>query len=296
MSLNLNFASKKPNLVQNAANLLSSVVNQAIVRPLGMPNVVGVSGFVMDILDDEEISLDSDITDHYVEQNYAIQDHIALRPVRFSLKGLVGEQVDTIPNSLASIFTQVTGLSTLGGLTPQFNIQDAQFYAKVNDVVQLGTNVLKQVKNVFQLFDQSSTTTNKQQTVYQFFYNMWKTRQLCSVETPFAVFENMAIESVRAYQSGDTNLISEFVVTFKQIQTTSTTVFSGNTSSIVAQNLGSISNLPREAGGRFEQMTSQPVSLGTDPGKSNDSNGNLISVANTSQNLYIQQAGAPNEY
>lgn len=296
MSFNLNFSSAKPNLIQNAGNLLSSVVNQAIVRPLGMPNVVGVSGLVMDILEDEEISIDSDITDHYVEQNYAIQDHIALRPVRFSLKGYVGEQVDTLPNTLANIFTQVTGLSTLGGLTPQFNIQDAQFYAKVNNVVQLGTNVLKQVKNVFQLFNQSSTTTNKQQTVYQFFYNMWKTRQLCSVETPFAVFENMAIESIRAFQSGETNVISEFVITFKQIQTVSTVVFSGNTGSMMSQNLGSISTLPREPGGRFEQMVSSPVSLGTDPGKANDANGNPITVAGTLQNLYIQQAGAPNEY
>ncbi len=296
MSFDLNFSSNKPNLIQNAGNLISSAVDQAIVRPLGMPNLNGVSGMVMDILEDEEILIDSDITDHYVEQNYAIQDHIALKPIRFSLKGYVGEQVDVLPNALASIFTQVTGLVTLGGLAPQFNLQDSQFYAKVNDVAQKGINVIKQARNIFQLFNQSSTTTNKQQTIYQYFFNMWKTRQLCSVETPYAIFENMAIESIRALQAGDTNMISEFVVTFKQIRTVATTTFSGNVGSLLSQNLGSISSLPKLAGGQFEQVVSPPVSLGSDSGKANDHSGRSITVENTSQSMYVQQAGFPNIY
>jgi hypothetical protein len=158
MSLNLNYNSTQPSIIQNANNLLSSVTNQAIVRPLGSPNLTGVSGLVLDILEDEEVILDSDITDHYVEQNYAVQDHIALKPLRFTLRGLVGELVDSTPNALAAIFTQITGLATLGGLAPQFNPQDTQFYAKVNNIVQLGTNVLNQINNAYQLFSQSSTT------------------------------------------------------------------------------------------------------------------------------------------
>ncbi len=296
MSLELNYNSNQPSIVQNANNLVASVVNQAIVRPLGMPNLTGVSGLVMDILEDEEIIADSDITDHYVEQNYAVQDHIALKPIRFTLRGYVGELVDAFPNALATIFTQVAGLSTLGGLAPQFNVQDTQFYAALNNVAQLSTNVINQVKNAYQLFNQSSTATNKQQTVYQYFFNMWKTRQLCTVETPFAIFENMAIESLRALQSGETNIISEFTITFKQIQTVSSITFSSNAGSLLSQNTGSISNLPLLGGGRFEQIIASPVNLGTDAGTANTANGSPISVASISQNIYLQQAGLPNRY
>lgn len=296
MSLKFNYNTVQPNIIQNAGNLLSSITGQAIVRPLGAPNLTGVSGMVMDILDDEEIVVDSDITDHYVEQNYAVQDHIALKPLRFTLRGYVGELVDDIPNALANIFTQVTGLTTLGGLAPEFNVQDSQFYAKLNNVLQLGTNVLKQVKNAYQLFNQSVTTTNRQQTVYQYFFNMWKTRQLCTVETPFAIFENMAIESIRALQTGETNVISEFTVTFKQIQTVASITFSNNVGSLLSQNSGSISNTPLLGGGRFEQIISTPVNLGTDAGTANNANGLPITVSSVSQNTYVQQASSPNQY
>lgn len=296
MTLNINYNSSQPNVIQNASNLLSSVVNQAIVRPLGAPNLTGISGLIMDLVDDEEVVIDSDITDHYVQENYAVQDHIALKPIRFTVRGYVGELVDDVPNALASIFTQVSGLTSLGGLAPQFNVQDTQFYAAVNNVVQLGTNVLNQVKNAFQLFNQSSTTRTRQQTVYQFFYNMWKTRQLCSVETPYAVFENMAIESIRALQSGESTTISEFTVTFKQIITVSSVLLSSNVGSLLSQNLGSISNLPFIGGGRFEQIISSPVNLGTDAGTANTPTGSSISVDSISQTIYKQQAALPNQY
>lgn len=296
MSLTLNYSSTQPSIVQNTQSLLSSVTNQAIVRPLGMPNLTGVSGLVLDIIEDEEVIADSDITDHYVEQNYAVQDHIALKPIRFTLRGFVGELINTIPNALANIFTQVTGLAVLGGLTPEFNPQDSQFYADLNNVVQLGQNVLNQINNAYQLFNQSSTTTNRQQTVYQYFFNMWKTRQLCTVETPFAIFENMAIESLRAMQPAETNVISEFTITFKQILTVSSVTFSSNAGSLLSQNLGSISTTPLLGGGRFEQIISTPVNLGTDAGTANDINGNPISVDSISKNTYIQQIQLPNQY
>ena len=39
---------------------------------------------------EESITLDADITDHFVESNVALQDHIARRPVTYSVTGYIG--------------------------------------------------------------------------------------------------------------------------------------------------------------------------------------------------------------
>lgn len=291
MSINFNYSNNSPNLLQQASNLVTSAANQFIVRPLGAPNLTGISGYIFDILDDEEISLDSEITDNYVESNYAIQDHIALKPVKFTLRGYVSELLDSTPNALAAIYTRLKGLQTLGGLAPDFNVQDSQFYTKVNDTVQKVTNVFNQAKSVFQLFNVASTSTNKQQKVYQYFYGLWSTRQLCSVETPFGLFENMAIESVRALQSGDTRFISDFSVTFKQIQVVQSITVSNAVGSLISQNWGSIVNAPKLAGGVFQQTVSAVSKLGTDAGTAVNKAGVTFTVANVSQARFIQQLG-----
>lgn len=263
----LNFASSQQNIFQNAKNLVSNTVNQFIVRPLGSPNLDGVSGFLFDILEDEEVVLESIITDNYVEKNISIQDHIALRPLRFTLKGFVAELVNSIPENLAEIFIATQALPTLGGLTPQFAPQDQQFYAKVNNLSQSFQNVVNQTKNLYALFTGASTNVGKQQQGFQFFYQMWQTKQLCSVETPFGKFDNMAIESVRAIQSGATRDISDFTVSFKIIRIASAVSFNTNAPSLSYQQaFGSSDTSPMFTSGRLQELTAPLTNLGTDPG------------------------------
>ncbi len=296
MSIKFNYATSSPTLIQNAQNLVASATSQFIVRPLGSPSLSGISGFKFDIIDDEEIVLESDITDHYVEANYAIQDHVSLRPVRFTLRGFVGEIENSFSSTLAALFQQVETLTTFGGLLPSFNTQDAQFYATVNDTAQKVANVIRQSASIFQMFSDASTSQNKQQEVYKYFFTLWQTRQLCSVETPFAIFESMAIESVRALQSGETKYISDFTITFKQIQTVDSIKLSGKVGSLVPQNTGSVSTTPLLAGGRFQSLISTPVNLGNTSGIGTNSQNQSFDVANTSVPLYLQQCTEPNQY
>lgn len=283
---------------QLAANLVSSVVNQAIVRPLGDPYVIGVSGLILDIIDDVEVLIDSDITDHYVEQNYAIQDHIALKPIRVTLHGYAAEQVNVFsPSVFATIFNTITGLVALGGLGPNFNTQDQEFYNVLNNTSQLGSNVVNAATSIFSLFNNAATLVTRQQSVYQFLYNMWQTRQLCTVETPYVIFQNMAIESIRATQPGASTLISEFIVTFKQILTVASIQGTTSVDSTQSQNTGSTSNAIPQAGGSFGSMVAAPVNLGQTAGIDNLPASQVqLSVANTSQTTYVQQIAPPNTY
>src|ERR1700690_2355112 len=69
---------------------LSSLQQMALVTP-NNTNPQGIAGFLIPIPTEEVAELNSDITDSYVENNTAIQDQIALRPERITLRGLVAE-------------------------------------------------------------------------------------------------------------------------------------------------------------------------------------------------------------
>ena len=259
----LDYSGSNPNIFQSAQNLINSTANQYIVRALDNPNRNGVSGFLFDILEDEEVLLESIITDSYVETNISVQDHIALRPLRFTLKAFVGELVNNTQNALASIFVATQALPAIGGLTPQFSPQDAQFYAKVNTVTQSLQNVVNQATNLYTLFAGTNTAATKQQIGFKYFYQLWQTKQLVSVETPFGNFDDMAIESVRAVQQANTREISDFTVTFKMIRTTSAVAVQLNDSILNQQNSGTLSSDSLSLSGRAAEMTAGVTSLGT---------------------------------
>ena len=255
--------------IKNVKNLVDNVVNQYIVRPTGGLDSSGINGFVFDILDNEEMILDSDITDHYVEANYAIEDHIARRAEHFTLRGYVGEVSNIFSKSFLNILTNIQSLSSIGGFLPEYATQATEVYSKVQDVASKVGSVLNQAQNVYDMFTNSSTTATKQQNAYNYFYNMWLSRTLCTVETPFGILTDMAIENLRALQKGDTKFISDFSITFKKIRITNTTSFGP-----VLEN-----TLANTSSGRLADMLSSIKNNGSTTGITKDSNGNLVNVS-----------------
>ena len=212
----------------SAIDLISNVVNQFIVRPTGGAGFIGTEGFVFDVIGDEEASFDADITDHYVENNYSIQDHIALKPPRFTLSGYVGELGDIFSNSFLNILTTIQSMSAIGEYELPFASQATQVYGKLAGIAsQVGT-VLNQASNAYQVLTGANTASSKQQLAYNYFVNLYTDRTLCQVQTPWAVWSSMAIESIRIVQKADNNMISEFSVSFKQIRIVKTETYDPN--------------------------------------------------------------------
>lgn len=267
--------------VQDVSNLVASITNQAIVTPLGDPYTIGISGLIFDIVGRVNVKASSDVTDHFVEQNYAIQDHVALKPIIVTMEGKAAEVVAVYqPSILQSIFTALEGLIPLPGLAPSFNAQDSQFYAAMASVAQLGQNLVNTALNAFQIFQNAMTLVTKQQSAYQFLINMRNNRQLCTVETPFAIFENMIIEDLDCDQTEETTKISQFIVRFKQIQTVASVQGTSNANSTDTQNTGSTSTIPPAASVGLQPYVSNPVSLGSGFGTSVDTNAILSTFAN----------------
>ncbi len=221
-NINLNLNSSLASSIETASGLIANVVNGFIVSPNNAPP--GVSGFVFSIIGDEEIFVDSEVTDHFVEQNYAIQDHVALKPITFTLKGLQGELVNIVGQSFNPILNTILTLAPLLQASPVFNIQDTQVYAGIALASAQSLNVLNQIPSLASLISNLTTVQTQQQNAFNFFLNMRNNRQLVTIQTPYGLLTNYIIENFRAKQPGDSRFMSDFTVTFKQIQVVSTSV------------------------------------------------------------------------
>jgi hypothetical protein len=63
---------------------------------------------------------------------------------------------------------------------------------------------------------------NKQQVAFQQFYGYMQSRTLFTVQTPWAVLENMALMRVHPVQDSTTRELTTFEVSFKRIRTAKT--------------------------------------------------------------------------
>lgn len=197
---------------------LSQLDQQAIVRPNNPP--LGVAGFLFDIPDENEINLRSDITDHYIEDNTAIQDQIGLKPEEYTVRGLVAELVAYAPTS-ALVAKIPDALPTNAAFLPDLTAGAFQALAQAAAQQLAIVDSVTSSQDLYSLYSQRAIqppNATHQSSAFGYFYELWKGRQLVTVETPWGIFTNMAIMSVGTKQDGTTKYESAFTVTFKKIR------------------------------------------------------------------------------
>lgn len=213
-------AQKAVGAVKAGRAYLDGLANKYIVKPVAAK---GISGFVFDYEGESSISLASEITDHYIEDNTAIQDHIAKRPKRITLRGLVGELVMLKPAGLLGALGMAqSGLTQLyaylGDNTPQMTQKLQEAATAVTGAINAFDQGLARVQNIVNMFDKSVPAQTKQQIAYTKLETLWDTNQIVTVDTPFKFFESMAIELVTCVQDPDTKTITDISVTLKEIR------------------------------------------------------------------------------
>lgn len=181
------------------------------------------------------VNLESDITDHYTEDNSAINDHIALRPETVTVRGFIGELNDVVPKALQPLKTIADKLSVMGAFTPGLSESALRAYNEAWFLYNTGASAVNSLVSVYSSISNAVTgstgqnvisqdgvdiTKNqtKQQKAFTQFYGYWRNRTLFQVQTPWAVFENMAIKSLRALQDSETAVITDFEITFKMMR------------------------------------------------------------------------------
>lgn len=191
-----------------------------IVRPA---NVFGIGGFVFDVEGETVQTTESEITNHFVEDNSAIQDHIAIRPLTIELNGFVGELVDIRDEGVKTdIQKAFQKLVTIESYLPPLASAATRFKEVASDVeIRSFDDLVDTGGDLYSLAKNANPTASKQQLAYLYFKTVQEKRILLSLETPFEFLQNMAVESVIATQAEDTKAVSSFSIIMKQIRTSS---------------------------------------------------------------------------
>lgn len=240
-----------------AATALSNLVlvsPQATVgyQPLLAPTTGGIPqtaqqppAFLFHYEGEQTVAVESDITDHFVQDNTASQDQIALRPEMVTTHGYIGELNDVAPFGLQTIKAIADKLTVIGAYAPELSTTALLAYNEAFFAYQVAANVVNSAVAAWSsilggalsgnstidsegVHTFSASPQNRQQTAFQQLYGYWRTRTLFNVQTPWAVFQNMAIKSMRSIQSEETNVITDFEVTFKMIRFASTKTLAGD--------------------------------------------------------------------
>lgn len=212
VSPNINGGYQPQNNIQTQLPLPAAISSNLGAQPQ-------VPQFVFNYEGEQTVSLESDITDHFIENNSAIQDQISLKPEIITTHGFIAELNDLVPPSLAVLQAAASKLTVLGAYTPALSLtalnalNEALFlYNTAQNAVNTG------VAAVASLTGNGSTNQTKQQAAFTQFYGYWLQRYLFTVQTPWAVFQNMAIQRLRAIQDAETRMITDFEITFKKMR------------------------------------------------------------------------------
>lgn len=180
----------------------------------------GIGGFLFSLPLEESLELESQITDYLIEENSSIEDNIALRPLRMTLSGVVAELVYS--NQEAELFysTLQNKLGVLDLVAPLFSkqmqnyINDARIaFNQLQNAYEAVNDIYAQLNNAFSA--SIANQMNMQQKAFSFFYSTWKARSLVTVETPWAIFGDCAIESVSFTQGSMSKDRTELSVRLK---------------------------------------------------------------------------------
>lgn len=223
------------------SNLILVTPNQTVgYQPQNLPSKDGQQtqqppAILFHYEGENNVTLQSDITDHYVEDNTAVQDQIALRPERVTTNGFIGELNDVAPKELVPLKIVADKLTVVSAYVPVISTtakiaynRAAYLYAVTKNAIDASVSAWSSVSGGGgqSVIDGNGISLqpnqNKQQLIFQQFYGYWRNRTLFTVQTPWAVFKNMAIESLRAIQDSETRMITDFDITFKLMRFAST--------------------------------------------------------------------------
>jgi hypothetical protein len=230
-------------MVQNIADITKGIQDY-LVAPL---NAFGMGGFLFTVQGEALEQLSSDITDHYTEDNKAVQDHIAKRPRRIVLKGYVGElSHDIEPANQQALQVITQKLTTLTPYLPVLSsaaiqLQEA-FQAPTQSQLTLSdtADIYGLVKNSLAAFGNQS----KQQNAFNYFRTLWEQGVLMGIQTPWEFLTNMAIDNVVSIQGEETIFMTDFAVSFKQLRFAETQTLAFTTGNTQKQGAAEIQCTP----------------------------------------------------
>ncbi len=238
--------------VPKGQSYVDGLVNKYILRTKSSN---GIGGFIFDYLGDINVAMEADITDHYAEDNTAIQDHVAIRPIEVVMHGFVSELAMPAPQGVVGLLANMqSGLSQveayLGRYTPGVTQTLQKAVTKVQSTVNTINQTLQKAQNVISLFPGAPPNATKQAKAYSQLFTAMSQKLPMTIDTPYRVLQNMLIKRIVFVQPEDTRTWTDISVTLKQINFVETATVADN---------GTFA-------GRLAQQAQAPVNKGVVPG------------------------------
>lgn len=212
--------------------------------------------YFFDVVNDDTVTYNAQITDNWIESNSAIQDHIALQPITITMRGLCGELVydakqaeldyeselaqaktrnsqytiiwkygdfkgiDDVDGKLVAIGRIAPPLSNITEMAQNnwelLNIQNQKASKIVDAFKNRNNKTMAQQMNNY-----NGLSTNARQSRLKQVGDEFKKailgRKSFTVNTPFGTFENMYLQTVTLHQ-GEEDYIGDIDITLKQIR------------------------------------------------------------------------------
>lgn len=208
--------------------MVQEVFKGAVAKSQDDDNKIAI---YFDIIQEHSINLTSQITDNWMENNTVINDHIANQPLVINLRGLSGEVVytpSTTKGVLNDLYNTVNSFSKNTGVkTDKLGII-AQLLPPVDNITQKAKNVITYAEASYNRYNKIITDflnpTLKQtrlKSIYQKLSYYWELKTAFIVQTPYATFENMYIQSLVLRQDNQ-NFITDIELSLKQVNYTDT--------------------------------------------------------------------------
>lgn len=183
-----------------------------------------------DVIQEHTVSMQNQITDNFVENNTAIQDHIAQSPLQITLRGLSGEVVyipsgDKLLNQAYDKINVKLGNSNLK--TEKMHILPA-LLPPVDNATQMAKNAVNYIEasyrryeKIIKNFKNPLDKNLRLKTIYRDLSILRESNTALIVTTPYETFDNMYIQSL-VLRQGNENYVTDIELTLKQIKFTET--------------------------------------------------------------------------
>lgn len=174
----------------------------------------------LDIVGEETLTAENDVTDHYVESNEAYQDQITIKPKIYTVQGEVGELVWYQKDSISQKVGQVA--QRLEGVVSFLPIRSRGFNQMKKKVMK-AAQWIDTASNILDRFDTLTPDMTNQQQAYNWLLFWRNMRAPLMVKSPWGVLQSYVITSLRMTQPRETKDKSLIAITFKEFRTTSVT-------------------------------------------------------------------------
>lgn len=171
------------------------------------------------IYGNETITLTADVTDNYVENNIAYQDHIALKPKVFTLSGEVGELTWFKKDEKNSLLMAVPQkLQPVVAFFPPISKQASAIQDKALKIMSVVDSVDNFANRIWGLLSNDDVDTEQKKS-YKYLMSLWQRRVPIDIKTPYGKMENYVIQSIEFTQPDRTADKSQVKISFKEFKT-----------------------------------------------------------------------------